>query len=412
MPERTRHDSISRVAFLVPGWPPGNLASGIVSYVAVMRDALRELGVGTVVLANDLDAEPDAGVLSLDDGLRQASGLDRVERWLWQRFDHERAEAKRVEIGVRRALGRQAGSVSLLEMEESYGWARRVARRLVPPVVVRLHGPWFLNGMANGVPADGRFRRRDRAERVGLLAASGISAPSRDVLERTRKHFELALDEAVVIPNPVAPVVGDMRWQLVASDPDEVLFVGRFDRHKGGDVAIEAFARVAAKRPATRFVFAGPDLGVVDSDSRRWTLEEFAADRLGEARTRLAWLGQQPRERVRELRGRARVVVVASRYETSSYTTLEAMAAGCPLVSTRAGALVEAVQEGRNALTCMPGDPGALAACILQLLDNAELCARLGAQALRDCRDRYDPQGLARSTLAFYRDVLDRAQAS
>jgi glycosyltransferase involved in cell wall biosynthesis len=232
------------------------------------------------------------------------------------------------------------------------------------------------------------------------------------VVERTRAHFELPLEDAVVIPNPIAPVREASRWRLATSDPDELLFVGRFDRHKGGDVVIEAFARVAAKRPSTRLTFAGPDLGVVNAIGTRWTLEQFAADRLGAARSRLDWLGPQPRGQIEELRRRARVVVVASRYENFPYTALEAMAAGCPLASTHAGGLAEVVEDGRNALTCIPDDAEALADCILRLFEHSELSARLGEQALRDSQDRYDPRVVARSTLDFYRDVLDRTGAS
>jgi glycosyltransferase involved in cell wall biosynthesis len=402
---------IGSVALFVPAWPPGSAASGIVSYAAVMREALRELGVGMLMLPNTLYAEPGDEVASLDEPLERGSCWARGERRFWQRIDPERAQAKRVASGIAHALGRRPG-ISLVEMEETRGWASQVARRCDVPIVVRLHGPWFLNGPANGVPIDARFRRRDRAERLGLLAANAISAPCRDVLERTRAHFGLPLEDAVVIPNPIAPVSDAVRWQLAASDPNELLFVGRFDRHKGGDVVIEAFARVAAKRPQVRLTFAGPDLGAVDSGAKRWTLEQLAADRLGDTRPRLQWVGPQPRDRIGEMRRQARVVVVASRYENFPYTALEAMATGCPLVSTRAGGLAEVVEEGRNALTCIPDDAEALAGCILRLLEDSDLAARLGAQALRDSRDRYDPQVVARSTLAFYRDVLDRARAS
>jgi glycosyltransferase involved in cell wall biosynthesis len=405
---------IQSVALFAPAWPAGEVANGIVSYVSVLRDALRRVGVSAIVLASRLDSRPEAGVLPLDEELKDASiwRWRSIESALRRRIDPERTRAIQVDSAIARALGRGGSEVSLIEMEESFGWASRVARRRVFPVVVRLHGPWFLNGAARGVPIDARFRRRDRAERGCLIAASAVSAPCRDVLERTRRHFELPLEDAVVIPNPIEPVPESARWRLDASDPAEVVFVGRFDRHKGGDTLIEAFARVAAERPKARLTFVGPDQGVVDPRGRRWTLEEFAADRLGSARSRLRWLGRQPSDRVQELRRRASVVVVASRYENFPYAALEAMAMGCPLVSTRAGGLVEVVEDSRNALTCEPNDPAGLSRCILALLDDGPLSARLGAQASRDSRERYNPDVVARATLDFYRDMLARTRSS
>jgi glycosyltransferase involved in cell wall biosynthesis len=405
---------IRSVALFAPAWPAGEVANGIVSYVSVMRDAFRRVGVSALVLASRLDSKPEAGVLSLDEERPDAPAWrwKHLERAFYRRIDPERARAIQVDSAIAQVLARPENDVSLLEMEESFGWPTRVARRGVVPVVVRLHGPWFLNGAANGVPIDARFRRRDRAERLGLISASGVSAPCLDVLERTRRHFELPLEDAVVIPNPIEPVSDAARWRLDACDEGVVLFVGRFDRHKGGDTVIEAFARVAAERPGVRLTFVGPDRGAADPRGRRWMLEEFAADRLGSIRSRLQWVGRQPWDRVRELRRRARVVVVASRYENFPYAALEAMAMGCPLVSTRAGGLAEVVEDGRNALICEPGNPNDLSRCILALLDDDSLSARLGTQACRDSRDRYDPDVVARATLGFYRDVLASRRTS
>src|SRR5207237_5245352 len=133
-------------------------------------------------------------------------------------------------------------------MEESYGWASRIAPTSPVPLVVRLHGPWFLNGLANGVREDAAFHRRNLWERKGLIAAAGVTAPSRAVLDATRNRFGLELKNSAVIPNPVEPVNPDGRWSLQACDQNRVLVVGRFDRHKGGDLMIDAFCRILQAR--------------------------------------------------------------------------------------------------------------------------------------------------------------------
>ena len=107
--------------------------------------------------------------------------------------------------------------------------------------------PWFLNGRALGAPEDEGFRRRVEEEGRAIRDADLITAPSHDVLEQTRAFYGLTLDEAEVIPDP-APRMTE-HWHLNDADPRRILFVGRFDRHKGGDLIIDAFGQVLAKFP-------------------------------------------------------------------------------------------------------------------------------------------------------------------
>ena len=75
----------------------------------------------------------------------------------------------------------------------------------------------------------------------------------------------------------------------------------------------------------------------------------------------------------------AEVAVVPSLYEGFSLPAIEAMACGVPLVATTGGALPEVVgTDGVTGLLVPPDDPGALAAAIARLLDDAELRAPPG----------------------------------
>ena len=143
-------------------------------------------------------------------------------------------------------------------MEESFGWPHSVCEAISIPVCVRLHGPWFLNGTVLGVPADENFREKLRDEGRAIKIADAVSAPSGDVLERVREFYGLALPDAEVIPAPTLPIAAAYRWRLEDCDRKQVLFIGRFDRHKGGDLIIEAFGRVLEVIPDARLLFCGP----------------------------------------------------------------------------------------------------------------------------------------------------------
>ena len=174
-----------------------------------------------------------------------------------------------------------------------------------------------------------RFGERVREEGRAIRTADAVTAPSRDVLEQVRDFYGLALPEAEVIPNPTWPVPHDRAMAAGRLRPQTGRFSSdRFDRHKGGDLIIEAFGRVLHDVPDARLCFVGPDRGYTDGDGRCWDLEDFVRDRIpGALETgRIRWLGQQPFSALAEFRRRAMVSVVCSRYETFALTVIEAMA--------------------------------------------------------------------------------------
>ena len=293
-------------------------------------------------------------------------------------------------------------------MEDAFGWSRGVQKGRSIPVIVRLHGPYFLNGAMQGGLDDPASRKRLRDEGLAIASATAITAPSHDVLERTRSYYGLALEDAAVIPPPVPRIPASERWDPSGCDPNVILFIGRFDRHKGGDLIIDAFARVAERLPQARLRFVGPDVGLGGDDGRKWTITDYLNERLPDnsVRRRVEWLGRQPPAALSDLRRGAAVTVVCSRYETFGLTAAEPLVQGCPLVVTAAGALPEIVQDGINGLLCRPDDPEDLTDKICRLLNDPSLAARLGQRAMIDGGDWYDPGHLAEKFLKFYYRVV------
>jgi glycosyltransferase involved in cell wall biosynthesis len=407
------NDAALGVALYAPAWPGGALPNGIVTYTSHIVPALRSLGVETWVLASLLALEnpdPQARSVSPAHDPLPARLIARTLDRLAPGATSERRNALAIAREVQR-LERERG-IALVEMEESFGWCARVAERSRIPVVARLHGPWFLNGAMVEATDSAPFRRRVELEGRALTRVAGVTAPSRDVLARTRAHYGIPLEGAEVIPCPIPLAPTAARWDPAGSEPATVLFVGRFDNHKGGDVLVEAFARVRSAEPAARLVFVGPDPGATDASGRVWKLEDFVRSRLPREADRSAfeWLGPQPPEAIARLRVRASLVVVCSRYENFPYTLCEAMAQGCPIVATAAGGMAELVDDGQTALAVPPGDAEGLAVAILRLLRDRALAARLGHRAADECGRRYSPEAIARSTVAFYRKVLRRVR--
>ncbi|HEX2118017.1 MAG TPA: glycosyltransferase family 4 protein [Acidimicrobiales bacterium] len=166
---------------------------------------------------------------------------------------------------------------------------------------------------------------------------------------------------------------------------------------KGLIPLLEALAKVRTERHAELVIVGQP---------RDGSLVPATIERLGlEGAVTIA--GVVDNLRMIELYASAEVAVVPSLYEGFSLPAVEAMACGLPLVTTTGGALPEVVgAEGECALLVPPNDPGALAAAIVQALDDAELRARLGTAGRDRVLRRFTWRATAEATVDVYRSVL------
>ena len=322
------------VGLVSPAWPLDAYPNGIITYVANVAEGMRLLGHRPTILAQALAAGDWGDSVYDSQSVRSSRSMARrVLDGLGYRVApesvRERISRRKLLATTRRAIAERG--LQILEMEETFGLAGWLQRAIPIPVCIRLHGPWFLNGAALGMAEDNGFRRRVAHEGWAIRQASAVTAPSLDVLEQTRAYYGLALEEAVVIPNPTYPVAPAERWRLARCDPKQVLFIGRFDRHKGGDLIVEAFAKVLRAVPDARLCFVGPDVGLASDDGRRWDVAGFIDDRLPGAREsgRVNVMGKVPNSKLDELRRKAMVTVACSRYEVFGIASTEDRRASC-----------------------------------------------------------------------------------
>lgn len=85
---------------------------------------------------------------------------------------------------------------------------------------------------------------------------------------------------------------------------------------------------------------------------------------------------------------------------------LQASAAAVPIVTTRAGGLPEAVQDGVTGLLIEPGNEAQLAAAIDRLCADAALRARFGAAGRARILAEFSIDAMVAGNLAVYRQVL------
>jgi glycosyltransferase involved in cell wall biosynthesis len=95
----------------------------------------------------------------------------------------------------------------------------------------------------------------------------------------------------------------------------------------------------------------------------------------------------------------------ASRTEAWGLAITEALACGIPVVATAVGGIPEQIRDGFNGILTIPGDPFDMATKIQYLLEDDTGCERMGMNAAKDAKARFDLKVQAGQYLRLYREV-------
>ncbi|MDY0000761.1 MAG: glycosyltransferase family 4 protein [Polyangia bacterium] len=181
---------------------------------------------------------------------------------------------------------------------------------------------------------------------------------------------------------------------------DQFLFLsaGRLDRPRDPGLILRAFAPVAAKRGSVGLLLAGD--GPLGAESRA------LAARLGLA-GRVRFPGFR-KDMPALLSAVDALVHVTSAWEGFPYAVLEAMAAGLPVIATRAGGIPEAVQDDRTGLLVERGDEAALSAAMARLAADPAAALGFGEKARQRVSQSFTEERMCQAHLALYERLLGR----
>ncbi|RBI83355.1 glycosyl transferase family 1 [Rhodosalinus halophilus] len=224
-------------------------------------------------------------------------------------------------------------------------------------------------------------RRIVEAYRRMMPRLAGVFAVSQFLLDNLARHG-VTHPAARVIPSGVDV----RRFKPGEKRPLSCLAVGRFVEKKAPDTTLRAFAEATRDLPEARLDFVG--------DGPLLARCRAAADELGVA-DRVAFLGAQPHERVRDLLAGAQFFLQHSVTDRQGNTEglptaiQEAMAAGCVVVSTRHAGIPEAVVEGETGYLVEEHDAAGFADAIRAALTQADPGA-MGETARARAEARFD----------------------
>jgi len=140
-------------------------------------------------------------------------------------------------------------------------------------------------------------------------------------------------------------------------------FLGTLGAHKGPWVALRAAELLMEESPLPW------QLSVHGGPLRDAALRERLHGLTEASGERVQYRGPYTRERLPGILAGLDAVVIPSVWpETGPMVWMEALAAGLPVVASRVGALAERVRHGEDGLLFPPGDAGALAAAVRELM--------------------------------------------
>lgn len=180
-----------------------------------------------------------------------------------------------------------------------------------------------------------------------------------------------------------------------------LISVGRLAPEKNWDTLIRAFAKACERHPDIRLVLIG-------DGAAKQSLETLSSE-LGIA-DRVTFTGAVPFEDIPRYLKAADLFAFASVTETQGLVTIEAMAAGLPVVAVEGPGTSDIVEHGKQGFL-VKNDPDALAKGINKLLSDSQRIQRFSKNALKKAKT-FDVNELGKQMFSVYEQAIKDKKAN
>ncbi len=221
------------------------------------------------------------------------------------------------------------------------------------------------------------LRRSDR-----LIAVSEESA-------RQLRDLTGSPDNVSVIANAIDTSIFEARDSAAAAAKNgaarereiRLLFVGAVGKLKGERDLIDALAILRRSKPNINIRASFLGYGAEN-------LKDYCAESgVGELIEHLGAVSMDDRIGFYQ---KADIFVLPTYAEAMPMSVIEAMAAGCAIITTKVGGIPELIEDGADGILFSPGDAQALADIISLLLENENIRINLGRKAQQKAREQMD----------------------
>ena len=249
-------------------------------------------------------------------------------------------------------------------------------------------------------------------EAYNLGNTHGVIAGNQDGVEVLRQHGyhgpakvmpQLGVDENRFRPQPQPELKSKLGIQL---DEFVVGFVGRFVEEKGLLTLGKALAGLQGRPWKWLLLGRGPLQSVLMEKAAEWGIKE-----------QLIWVESVPHDEVAsyinvmdtlvlpsETNYQFKTLTAVGWKEQFGHVLIEAMASKVPVIGSDSGEIPYVI--GDAGLVFPEGDVSALHNCLVSLMEQPELAAKLGHLGYERAMSQYTNQALAIQLLDFYKQLL------
>ena len=248
--------------------------------------------------------------------------------------------------------------------------ALRASRLWRKPLVARCGYMWS-EFRAREEGDDSQAAKSALADETRIFdAAQQIIVTTSAMADDIAKRIKEGSAKTAVIPNYVDT---ELMRPLPAGRRDvDLVFVGRMALQKNIEVLLDVMGSLGLT-------------GILIGDG---PLRELVRQRCGESGSRLQWFSRIPHNQLPELLARGRLFILPSHYEGHPKALIEAMACGMPVIGADSPGIREVLDHGQTGWLCGT-DAGSIRDAVRHLLENPDLCQRLGENARKRAVQKY-----------------------
>ncbi|MFC1812477.1 glycosyltransferase family 4 protein [Thermodesulfobacteriota bacterium] len=246
------------------------------------------------------------------------------------------------------------------------------------------------------------------------------------ITETIRRRFPRFSDRCVTVYNGVDSeyfTSSPQSGSSVKKRAKRLLYVGRISPEKGLHILLDAFQKVADQHPQVQLELIGPigscpiEFIVALSDNHKVSnLETFYSDKYisnlkeripSRLRGQVSFIGCVPHAELPGHYQEADVFIFPSVWdEPFGIPTIEAMAMELPVIATRAGGLVEIIQDCETGIVVEPNNADTLARAIISLLKDKTLRRQMGIAGRRRVVEHFTWEQSTQALLNSYRRLI------
>jgi len=243
-------------------------------------------------------------------------------------------------------------------------------------------------------------------EKQQLQTSNHIVSVSKYTAEKTLDIFKIKKNYSVIYNSIKLPA--DLKCVENTIEKNLIVFSGSILPKKGVEELVKSINIVCQNIPNAKFIFAGKNF--IEKNGKPYTeyLKELVDKQY---RSNIHFVGALNREKeLFPLLCKAHICCFPSHAEAFSLAPLEAMALAKPVIYSKLHSGKEALIHMESGLLCDPRDPNDIAANILLLLENQELCKKIAKKGQERVENLFNYQKWIIDNIELYKTVIQKGK--